>query len=587
MARLALSLFGPFELRISGEPVRRNEGDKVQALLAYLAVEYHHAHRREALGELLWPERQKGSVYSNLRKALFKLRQAIGDAEASPPYLLTSQRTIQWNTASDTWVDVSVFESLIEAVQEHQHSSLESCDACTGLLKQALGLYCGDFLADLSLADSAEFQDWAIVKREGLRRQALEALDVLSVYHQDRAEHHEAVSYARRQTLLDPLSEAAHCHLMELLALAGQRSEALAQYQTCSNMLAEELGLEPGEDTTQLRDRILAGEFQRGRERLLASTDSLTSPAASAASISTPVPNRGAEAPPILLRPGRGTPRFSKRLRMILTVLIVALLAGASATARRLGGTLGQDSPESGVQPESVTITPEYGEDVVIPPSGVLHIAALGPATGSLATLFDRMRASMNLVAREYGGVYNVEVRFILFDTEGNQSSALAAAQALVADPTILAVIGPVTSIDAFAVLPVLEDAHILSISPSATRHNLTALAPTTFNRVILNQYQPGSGLGLEVDELPGVQAFYAVHPELIEGLTEETRVFVPLTYDAAMLLLMKLSEVAAVTSDGSIIINRQALLDAIRSTNEYQGVTGSITIDQTGNRMP
>ncbi len=127
----------------------------------------------------------------------------------------------------------------------------------------------------------------------------------------------------------------------------------------------------------------------------------------------------------------------------------------------------------------------------------------------------------------------------------------------------------------------------MLSISPSATRYNLTTFGPTTFNRVVLNQYQPGSQLGLEVDGLPEVQDFYTAHPELIERLTADMRVFAPLTYDATMLLLVKLDEVIVVATDGSVIIGRRSLADAIRSTTDYPGVTGSITIDEIGNRLP
>jgi len=43
---------------------------------------------------------------------------------------------------------------------------------------------------------------------------------------------------------------------MQVLALGGQRSAALAQYQICCRSLAEELGVVPSEETVTLYEQI-------------------------------------------------------------------------------------------------------------------------------------------------------------------------------------------------------------------------------------------------------------------------------------------------------------------------------------------
>ena len=53
MARLSLSVLGPFQAALDGEPITDFESDKVRALLAYLAVESERPHRRETLAGLL------------------------------------------------------------------------------------------------------------------------------------------------------------------------------------------------------------------------------------------------------------------------------------------------------------------------------------------------------------------------------------------------------------------------------------------------------------------------------------------------------------------------------------------------------
>jgi DNA-binding SARP family transcriptional activator len=99
MAHLALSLLGSFRVTLDGKPVTTFESTKVRALLAYLAVGADRTHRRDVLAGLLWPEWPDRDALSNLRYALYNLRQVIGDRTAQPPFLLITRNTLQFNTA--------------------------------------------------------------------------------------------------------------------------------------------------------------------------------------------------------------------------------------------------------------------------------------------------------------------------------------------------------------------------------------------------------------------------------------------------------------------------------------------------------
>ena len=95
MARLGLLLLGPFGAVLDDAPITAFESNKVRALLAYLAVESDQPHRRESLAGLLWPEMPDRAALSNLRYALSNLRQAIGDRDLEPPFLLVTRDSIQ------------------------------------------------------------------------------------------------------------------------------------------------------------------------------------------------------------------------------------------------------------------------------------------------------------------------------------------------------------------------------------------------------------------------------------------------------------------------------------------------------------
>ncbi|GEM_PF-4922558 len=59
-----------------------------------------------------------------------------------------------------------------------------------------------------------------------------------------------------RQIEIEPYREEAHQQLMRILARSGQRSAALAQYEKCRRILAQELGLEPAQETRALYEHI-------------------------------------------------------------------------------------------------------------------------------------------------------------------------------------------------------------------------------------------------------------------------------------------------------------------------------------------
>jgi DNA-binding SARP family transcriptional activator len=114
MSRLSLRFLGPFAVTLDDEPITRFESDKVRALLVYLAVEADRPHRRQELAGLLWPDWPERSARTNLRNTLSNLRQAIGDRQAEPPFLLITRESLQFNPAGNAWADVTAFTQLLE-----------------------------------------------------------------------------------------------------------------------------------------------------------------------------------------------------------------------------------------------------------------------------------------------------------------------------------------------------------------------------------------------------------------------------------------------------------------------------------------
>jgi predicted ATPase/DNA-binding SARP family transcriptional activator len=261
MACLSISVLGSMTVSLDGHVDTSFSYDKVRALLAYLAAESERPHRREALACLLWPDQSEKAAHDSLRNALAKLRHAIGDQEAQPPYLLINHEEIQFNGSSDHWLDVERFTQLLGICRTHRHRRIEACPTCTDRLIEAVNLYRGEFLGGFSLPDSDLFDEWLKIKRERFSKSAMEALQQMASTYEWRDELARALEFTERQLELDPCDEEAYVQALRLLGSMGKRSEACELYEKCRELLADELGVEPTEETSHLYEQIKYGVF--------------------------------------------------------------------------------------------------------------------------------------------------------------------------------------------------------------------------------------------------------------------------------------------------------------------------------------
>ncbi|MCL4861976.1 MAG: tetratricopeptide repeat protein, partial [Caldilineaceae bacterium] len=259
MSAFVMRLLGAFEAVAGDQPVRAFRSVKNQALLAYLAVESNRPHTRAALAGLLWPDQPEEAARRNLRQALFQLRSILPENPATGPLLLVEQTRVRFAATSGAWVDAAAFVALLETCERHEHDSPPTCAACLARLDEAATLYRGEFLRGLFVDDSPPLEEWMLARREWFHTQALQTLHTLADGAMQRRDFSAAHKYALRQIELDPLREEAHRQAMLALALAGQRSAALAAYESCWRILQAELDAPPSPETEALYEQIRSG----------------------------------------------------------------------------------------------------------------------------------------------------------------------------------------------------------------------------------------------------------------------------------------------------------------------------------------
>jgi len=246
---LHVRLLGNPGLAINAAPLSGLTYSRSAALVYYLAASGRD-HSREALAGLFWAETGDEQARKNLRDVLADLRRSLG------PYLNISRQTVGLNLAAPIVIDSRQFEGHLETAR-HAEQAGERARA----LRAAVALYRGDFLDGLYVAQAEAFEEWMLAERERLRQLALHALHTLVTYSAEQGQYLAGMEDATRLLALDPLREESHRQLMWLLALSGQRSAALARYETLCRILDEELGLEPTDETQALYEQIQADDL--------------------------------------------------------------------------------------------------------------------------------------------------------------------------------------------------------------------------------------------------------------------------------------------------------------------------------------
>ncbi len=254
MGTLSIRCFGGLEAWRGDQPVDGFESRKVRALLAYLVCNRQRAFSREHLAGLFWPEKIESDARRNLRQALYNLRNVLAEPSTSgsdPVPIFTNKGGIRLAPELSCWVDVEAFD---EATQQLPGESKSNAHELAG----AVRLYRGDFLADISLPESVEFESWLDTERDRLREGLEGALRTLVESYMLRGEFRLGIQFAQRLVSMDPLSEEAHRYLIRLFALSGRRRRALDQYRNLAEVLRTELDVEPLDETQRLYQTILA-----------------------------------------------------------------------------------------------------------------------------------------------------------------------------------------------------------------------------------------------------------------------------------------------------------------------------------------
>lgn len=199
----------------------------------YFLAERESVSTEEAL-EALWPDADPRRSRTAFRQVRHRLKATLENN-----YLACHDG--YWHLTSEPWYDVREFEREagegLEGAQKGDH------DHAITRLNCAITYWTGEYLTGL-------YSDWALRRRERLRRLYALCLQRLAESEVRLNRYDDAAQHWLQLVAMDPYNEEAQRGLMAFYVRRGEVAKAAEHYLRYAKLLRDELGVEPGPETT-------------------------------------------------------------------------------------------------------------------------------------------------------------------------------------------------------------------------------------------------------------------------------------------------------------------------------------------------
>ena len=250
---LELRILGPVQAVRDGRDVPLG-GPRQRAVLALLVLDAGRVVPAGHLAEALWQGRPPSGAAKTLRSYVSRLRGVL-----APEFAVTARGGGYALIVESGQVDAGRFERLVGAGQGAL--GLGEAAPAASRFAEALALWRGRALADVTDVEPLALEAGRL---EELRLVAVEGHAEASIA---LGLHGEVVAELERLVAEYPVRERLWRLLVLALYRAERQADALAAFRRARVMLAEELGLEPGEELRELAQAVLRQEVPAAPRR--------------------------------------------------------------------------------------------------------------------------------------------------------------------------------------------------------------------------------------------------------------------------------------------------------------------------------
>jgi DNA-binding SARP family transcriptional activator/tetratricopeptide (TPR) repeat protein len=224
-------------------------GPHEQKVLAVLLLTAERVVPVTRLVDALWDDGPPTTAVKQVQNAVGRLRRMLASTgEPDPIVTETAGYRIRLDRST---LDARLFEAMVARAEGAARAG--DVAEAAALLGSALSLWRGPALAGLR---------GAVIEAAAAAWDERQCAIQESFYEHRLAlgDHHEIVTDLCSLVTAHPLREQPVAQLMLALYRCGRQADALAEFRRVRTVLAEELGLDPGQELQHLHRRILAGD---------------------------------------------------------------------------------------------------------------------------------------------------------------------------------------------------------------------------------------------------------------------------------------------------------------------------------------
>lgn len=265
-----VQLFGQLTLSCGSQQLIGDEKRSRQlwGLLAYLIANRHRTIATEQLIKELWQEAEISNPMGALKNLVYRLRTLLNRQLGKRDYIRFEKGAYRWNEELACQVDIERFEDIYEQTKQSKGNIDEEIE----ILQKGIALYGEGFLP------WASDKEWVMILEAYYKKIYRACMYQLVQHLMSKARYEEAEQCCRKGLIRDPLDEALHRLLMQILGAEHQVDKAVQQYQLIHDLYMKELGAKLSEETTQIYKSMLLGSTEKSpdlkqiREELVSCT---------------------------------------------------------------------------------------------------------------------------------------------------------------------------------------------------------------------------------------------------------------------------------------------------------------------------
>lgn len=245
-----VNMFGDFEAYYGGKVIvgRDDRASKPVQLFAYfLCNQNKPLSQSELINVILKKEGE--SPESVLKNIIYRLRKMISAAGMSEDCIRYSHSAYTFSYDGVKEIDIDRFLQLTE------HAGSKSGEEALGERLEAVSLYKGELLSKMS------DEPWVVELSLMFQRRFLNCIERLCEFRGDEEYLPKLISALNTALVISPYDDDILCALVNALYSCKRVKEAVEQCERFSELLYNDLGIEPSAKVRELYKKVLGGTY--------------------------------------------------------------------------------------------------------------------------------------------------------------------------------------------------------------------------------------------------------------------------------------------------------------------------------------